>query len=84
MGRWGRVSALARGLDRLVIGALFLLLGVAALKLALRSGRIGRGLRSEDSRQSEPQEILATRYSRGEIGREEFLEKIRDVRETAQ
>jgi uncharacterized membrane protein len=69
--------------DQLVGGAFFLLLGIVALKLVFRPQRIDRRLRAGGSQQSEPQNILATRYARGEIGRDEYLEKLRDVRETA-
>ena len=80
----GAGIGLVPGVDQLVSVAFVLLLGIIGLKLVLRSERIGRELRAGDSRQSEPLDILATRYARGEIGREEYLEKVRDVREQSQ
>jgi uncharacterized membrane protein len=82
-GALGSGIGLAPEMDQLVGGAFSLLIGITALRLILRSERIGAGLEARNSRQSESQDILATRYARGEIGREEFLEKSRDVRETA-
>jgi len=82
-GPLGPGIGLGPGVDQLVIGAFFLLLGIAALKLLLRSERKDRALRVGGSPQSEPRDILATRHARGEIGREEFLKKNRDVKETA-
>jgi uncharacterized membrane protein len=83
-GPLGPVIGLGPGMDQLVTGAFFLLLGIAALKLILRSEGTGRERWARGSRPSEPRDILATRYVRGEIGREEYLEKIRDVREQSQ
>jgi uncharacterized membrane protein len=83
-GPLGPGIGLGLGGDQLIAGAFFLLLGIAALKLVLRSERKNRALRVGGSAQSEPRDILATRYVQGEIGREEYLDKIRDVREQSQ
>ena len=83
-GPLGPGIGLGPGMDQLVTGAFFLLLGIAALKLILRSEGTGRKRWARGSRPSEPRDILATRYVRGEIEREEYLEKIRDVREQSQ
>jgi uncharacterized membrane protein len=82
-GRLGPLLGLGRGLDQLVIGAILLSMDIAALMVVRRSESADRWLRPRNSPRRQLQSILAERNACGEIGREEFLEKSRDLQEKA-
>ncbi|MBI3146848.1 MAG: SHOCT domain-containing protein [Pseudogulbenkiania sp.] len=77
MGNWGEFGwwGMGLGVVFMILFWLLIILGVAALIrwLLSQSGR------NQEARHKTPLEIVQERYARGEIDREEYEQKMRDL-----